>query len=99
MKIAIEIAWNRVVRDCEVHPAIVVHIHEYRSQTVIPVAISDSGALTRISERAVPVVVEQMIVFADQSQRSAHGPHPAELARARRQAVLTWNGRMVGIEL
>jgi len=63
------------------------------------VGISDTGALTDIRERAVPVVVEEMIVFADQSQRSTHGPNSTELARTQGEAVLAWNGRMIGIEL
>src|SRR5262249_49215232 len=69
--------WVPVVRDINVRPTVIVEIAEDDAETVIA-GIFDPGALRRIAECSVPVVVKQNVGFTMQPLRSAKHIHTEE---------------------
>ena len=72
MKIAIEIARHGIVGHDQIGPAIIIHIHKHRGETVIALRIGDARLLTHVHERAVTIVVKQMVALSRQPTGPAH---------------------------
>src|SRR2546426_1541104 len=79
VKIAIEIPRHGIVGHGQIHPAIVIHVHKHRGQTVIALRVGDAALLAHICERAITIVVEQMIAFSRQTAGPARYRHAAKL--------------------
>src|SRR5438105_2288693 len=98
MVVLVEIVGRRIVGDQEVHPAIIVNVDEYGRQAKVSRGIGDTGLFADVGERAVAVVVEQVITLANKSARAAHHLHAAELTRTGWKRSLGGSRRMTWIE-
>src|SRR5262249_22483824 len=78
--IAVEVVCRRIVCDDQIHPPVVVHIHECRRESITSRAICDSSLLADVGESAVAIVMKKMILLAGQTERPAKNVHTAILA-------------------
>src|ERR1700674_3701875 len=80
--VAVEIVRSGVVGDDQVQPAIVVEIGEDGSEAVATFAVSDARLQADVGERAIPIVVEEMIAFAEEAHGAAKNGDASVLAGA-----------------
>ena len=85
--VAIEVVGCGIVGDDEVEPAVVVEVGENGSEAVAAFAVGEAGFETHVGKRAVAIVVEEMVAFADQSHGTAKNRDATVLASAFGDAV------------
>ena len=71
-EVAVDVVRPRVVGDEQIEPAVVVHVEPGDAEAEARLALGHAGGLGDVGERAVAVVVEQVIGRAGQAERPAH---------------------------
>src|SRR5207249_4761332 len=79
--------------------AVVVQVNEDGSEAVSAFAIGDTGFDADVRERAVTIVVEEVITFAEEPHRTTKNVDAAVLTCAFRNAVLSCEERAIEIVL
>jgi len=75
----------------QIGPAIIIHIHKHRGETVIALRIGDARLLTHVRERAVTIVCET----DGRSLPAARGA--ATLRSSRHEIGTRWRGFLPGL--
>ena len=88
---------RRIVGHHQVRLAVPIDIHEEHAETVITVGVADPGLFAHVGERAVAVVMKQMVVLSLKSARTAHHVRPAILAQRAFDGIGACNGRVMEV--
>ena len=97
--VSIKVVRCGIIRHHQIHPTVIIDIHESRSQPIVSVRVRNSRIQAHIRERPISIVVKQVIAFARQSSRPAHHVDPSELAKIRGNPSLPGNRRILDVVL
>src|SRR5579859_3140702 len=95
--VVIEVVGCGIVGDDKVEPTVVVEVGENRSEAVTAFAVGDAGFETHVVKRAVAIVMEEMVAFADQSHGTAKHRDATVLASPFGDAVFPGEHGMVEV--
>src|SRR6202043_768145 len=98
MAIAVKIVGSGVIGDDEVDPTVIVQVGENGCKAIAAFAIGYSGFQANIGKRAVAVVVEEMVSFAQQSHGTAENVDATILAGAFGNTILAREDRAIEIK-